>query len=181
MLEKEYKTLLTEAEYLHVDRMFNWDDTFTQINFYYDDKRSYLSLNNITVRVRCKGEHIFLQIKIPVSTNGALHIKKEYETELSVIPQKIESNILANLIGREMPSVELLGVLITERKTCNIEGAEIDLDKNRYCNVTDYELEVEFFKDAPVKLLKQLNNIGIGFEKCGIGKYTRFLKEYTRK
>ena len=42
-----------------------------------------------SIRVRQIGEKYFLQLKAPISENGALHVKKEYEQQLDSLPKNL--------------------------------------------------------------------------------------------
>ena len=46
MLEKEYKFLLTREQYDALKEYFQWNNTFEQFNYYYNDMDNYI-YNNI--------------------------------------------------------------------------------------------------------------------------------------
>ena len=90
------------------------------------------------------GEKYFLQLKAPISENGALHVKKEYEQQLDSLPEKLTAQELSQLVGRDFPAADLAGSLHTQRKLCtDFDHVEICLDKSEYLGLTDYELELE--------------------------------------
>ena len=60
MLEKEYKFLLTREQYDALKEYFQWNNTFEQFNYYYNDMDNYIYNNNITVRIREGHADIFL-------------------------------------------------------------------------------------------------------------------------
>ena len=77
MLEKEYKFLLTREQYDALKEYFQWNNTFEQFNYYYNDMDNYIYNNNITVRIRERNGKFKLQTKMNVYNNGALAIKEE--------------------------------------------------------------------------------------------------------
>lgn len=177
MLEKEYKVLLHAEQYHCLESLFVWDRDDTQINFYYIDKDMQVLLRNISIRIRIKNGRIFLQVKIPVATENSLHIKKEYEKELNIIPKNIYKKELCELTGQNLPDVQLVDALITQRKAKKVKNCEIALDYNRYLGFYDYELE--YVGDPPYEILKLFSEQGIFFGKSSMGKYSRFFHQYT--
>ena len=185
MLEKEYKTLLTKEIYTAVDQLFKWQDAFTQINFYYIDKEHSLAQKDISIRIRAKKDNLYLQVKVPPffapassETDSALHIKEEFQCDFATIPEKIDGELLASLTGLSFPDVEMIGMLITERKLYRKGSIGIFLDNNYYLNTQDFELEVEFTNKYPLDILEQFSNYGVDFNQKSPGKYTRFFNKY---
>ena len=60
MLEKEYKLLLSKENYLKLEKIFRFEDEYTQINFFYKENEN-LHLDT-TIRVRAKKEKLFLRL-----------------------------------------------------------------------------------------------------------------------
>lgn len=140
MLEKEYKLLLSKENYLKLEKIFRFEDEYTQINFFYKENEN-LHLDT-TIRVRAKKEKLFLQVKEPIEKKKGRHIKKEYQKELGIVPYKIEGNALNSLCETDIyEDCFLLGVLITDRKILKLEKCEIALDINYYDNTVDYVYE----------------------------------------
>ena len=72
MIEKEIKILLTNEQYNKIERMFRWEKTYNQINFYYGDLDKVEENGELTVRVRQKEDGYKLQIKKPIEYQGRI-------------------------------------------------------------------------------------------------------------
>lgn len=94
MLEKEYKFLLTREQYDALKEYFQWNNTFEQFNYYYNDMDNYIYNNNITVRIRERNGKFKLQTKMNVYNNGALAIKEEKELDVDGAYALIQPEIL---------------------------------------------------------------------------------------
>ena len=161
-IEREIKISLTQEQYKTAEKLFQWGKIIEQTNFYYIPQRDS---GMTSIRVRQIGDRYFLQLKAPISENGALHVKKEYAQELS------------QLVGRDFPAADLAGSLHTQRRLCtDFDHVEICLDKSEYLGLTDYELELEYTADYPEKPLEILKNAGITQGEAVIGKYARFME-----
>lgn len=180
MLEKELKVLLNKEQYDLLLRQFNWDEIRTQTNFYYTDKENNSKNQGITIRVRQSNDKIVLQIKIPIDHHeqGALHFNREYETELNEVPEEIEGTFLSNLCSIPLPNVSKVGYLITERYIYNWnDDIEISLDKNKYLNVEDYEIEIEYKENIDPAILDILAKNKIQIMDKVEGKCGRFFNQ----
>lgn len=182
MIEKELKILLTKEQYMNLTRQFDWSETISQINFYYSDKSNDLKSKGTTIRIRGIDDRMKLQVKIPVSCNGAIHIKKEYEKDCKIVPYKINGSEICELCSvNNIPDVYLLGYLYTERLICNYENDNmICLDRNVYAGKTDYELEVEFIDNLDEQLLNTLDELRIRTDLEVTGKFGRFKKRIEK-
>lgn len=177
MIEKELKSLLNRETFGETLKSFKWSDSINQTNYYYADKLGVLKAENITVRVRCiDGKHK-LQVKSPISENGALHIKNEFEEKLAGLPNKIESKRLSEIIGREIEDAYLIGQLETHRHIFWWdESTQICLDENKYLGYIDYEIEIEYTDKVQDELISCLSSLSINFNKNTRGKYSRFIE-----
>lgn len=172
-IEREIKISLTQEQYKTAEKLFQWGKIIEQTNFYYIPQRDS---GMTSIRVRQIGDKYFLQLKAPISENGALHVKKEFERELDSLPETLTAQELSQLVGRDFPASDLAGSLHTQRKLCtDFDHVEICLDKSEYLGLTDYELELEYTADYPEKPLEILKNAGITQEEAVIGKYARFM------
>jgi uncharacterized protein YjbK len=176
-IEKEIKILLTEEEYNRIGRLFEWDTEIAQTNHYY---RCIGKSHYSSVRVRETGGRFYLQVKVPVSEDGALFIKKEYERELDSVPPALSAGELRELTGTELGDAVLMGELFTLRKTAHIENCEICLDRSEYLGITDFELELEYTGEYPQDLVDKMKKLGIDTERRPIGKYARFIQAKGR-
>lgn len=177
MIEREYKVLLHKKEYDRLLKLFKFSEAFTQVNFYYKEKEN--EHLDTTIRIRALKDKLFLQVKEPISKEREIHVKKEYQREVREVPYAIESAVLNSLCKKnKYHDCFYLGVLITERKVAIIENCEIAIDINYYCDVVDYELEIEFKKEIKPELISILNQQCICNKENMDGKYTRFLRKY---
>lgn len=180
MTEKEIKVLLTREQYEKVKGIFRWGEQIFQVNHYYvnsdteDEKR-------LSIRVREENSRFWLQIKRPKTEENALHISEEYQRELDSVPDRLDSETLTELTGFYVPDSRLLGTIYTERAVCkSYPGLEICLDRIRYGEVTEFELELEYRDEWPGEAVKVLEENGIRFGEKVFGKYYRFLR-YVRE
>lgn len=175
MIEKEIKTMLTEGQYEKLKDLFSWDEKIEQVNHYYANSDTD-SGKKLTIRVRDKAGRHFLQIKRPGSEESSLHISEEYEKEIGSVPDRLSSSELTELTGFSVPDSFRIGSLYTERWLCRAyPKLEICLDKVKYYDVTEYELELEYTGDYPEEAVELLKSKGIEFEKESVGKFHRFL------
>lgn len=180
--EQEVKRILSQDEYDFLKCQFDFDEEFTQINFYYADKCGIIEEKGITIRVRKKNEKIVLQVKEPVVKNGALRIHNEYEKIIKKIPCCITAKELLELCNIKLADVYLLDKLVTFRliKWWN-NTTQICLDKNQYLGVIDYEVEIEYENELEPDIIDQFTKWHISFDKKVVGKFHRFKQEYLRQ
>ena len=176
-IEKEIKLLLEKDEYEKLSAYFDWDSQIPQTNHYYrcTGKAHYSS-----VRVRQIGDRFFLQVKMPVSEDGTLFIKKEYEKELENVPPALSAAQLKELTGADLGDAVLMGKLFTLRKTAHIGSCEVCLDKSEYLGITDHELELEYTGEYPQEIVDKIRALGIDTERRPSGKYARFIDRYVK-
>lgn len=130
-----------------------------------------------SIRVRQIGDRYFLQLKAPISENGALHVKKEYEQQLDSLPEKLTAQDFHSLWGEISLPLTLQALCILSASSApDFDHVEICLDKSEYLGLTDYELELEYTADYPEKPLEILKNAGITQGEAVIGKYARFME-----
>ena len=174
-IEKELKVMLTEAQYERLSKEFEWEHTIEQRNHYFRCRNTKLFSS---IRVRQIGERFFLQVKMPVSEEGALSVKKEFEKELSAVPPVLSAEELKELTGAYFGDAVGMGELFTLRKTAVIESCEVCLDKSEYLGITDFEIELEYTGEYPTELVGRIEALGICFDKPPVGKYARFIDAY---
>ena len=175
MVEKEYKVLLSKDQYKNILNSFDFGHCYTQINFYYKSK--YDGELDTTIRVRSKKEQMYLQVKEPISKRNGVHVKNEYQMELSEVPYLIPGYVLNNLCKTDKyQDAYLIGELITERRVARVEKDKIAIDVNHYLGHIDYELEIEFDKELDPEILRVLIIEKIYNENNSEGKFVRFYK-----
>ena len=114
-IEREIKISLTQEQYKTAEKLFQWKKIIEQTNFYYIPQQD---TGMTSIRVRQIGDRYFLQLKAPISENGALHVKKEFEKQLDSLPEKLTAQELSQLVGRDFPAADLAGSLHTQRRLC---------------------------------------------------------------
>lgn len=175
MLETELKCMLDEETYLKLEKQFSWDWVKGQENHYYTDTQGLLRKNGITFRVRSKDGINKLQIKMHKKNDSPLQVCDEFEYPIDTIPDKFDTDTVKKLTGIST-EVSRLGSLKTLRHSLfYCDGVEICLDKNEFLDTTDYEIEVEYTRDIPEKLLDALKENGVNFTVPCKGKCSRFM------
>lgn len=179
MIEKEIKIMMNEEEYNKALALFKLDKVIVQKNHYYSCEVSFR--RNITIRIREIGNKFFLQVKVPVSEERNLSVKREYEAEVNGVTPVIAAQKLYELTGTEFDEARYMGILETHRSICRPNShTEICIDRNIYFGIVDYELEIEYTGEYPSEQLALLNEAGINCDKALMGKYSRFIVEYMK-
>ena len=164
MVESEYKCLIDKNVYESVFKYLCIDqnpEIFTQINYYYDTDDFRLHKNDITFRIRQKNENLSIDIKQPIEREGILSVKNELKYPICFVPKSINiENFPFQCNIRVTKPVNLIGELVTERCSFSLDrNIRIDLDKNSYYGILDYELEIEYlegYKEDALNILKKL-------------------------
>lgn len=176
MLEKEVKILLSIQEYERLFSIFDFEEPFIQTNYYYENSKS--AINNITIRIREKNDKYKLQVKIPKNIEGSIHIKEEYEEDIDKVYETIDKEILKQATEIDFEDdLLLIGKLVTKRLVCNkYDDVVIALDANKYLDVKDYELEIEYCNEYPQYIMDILKEHDIKINDLVLGKNNRFNK-----
>ena len=176
MLEKEVKILLSIQEYERLFSIFDFEEPFIQTNYYYEDSKS--AINNVTIRIREKNDKYKLQVKIPKNIEGSIHIKEEYEEDIDKVYETIDKEILKQATEIDFEDdLLLIGKLVTKRLVCNkYDDVVIALDANKYLDVKDYELEIEYCNEYPQYIMDILKEHDIKINDLVLGKNNRFNK-----
>lgn len=175
MLETELKCMLTKEQYERLENIFTWDWVKEQINSYYTDSKNELKRNGITLRVRTKDNVSKIQVKIHKNEASALQICEESEFETNTIPDGFTAEECKRMTGIALPVVRLGSLTTLRHSLIYCDGVEICLDKNNYLDKTDYEIEIEYTKEIPAKLMDILCSEGVEFKAAATGKCSRFM------
>lgn len=178
MIENELKFILTKEQYYKAKDGIKWNEIIEQVNYYYTDNEN----ENITIRVREKNDKYYLQVKIPLSEDKGIHIKKEFTKEIFEIPSIITATELSELAGEKINNASYIGKLKTTRLKKKINQAELCLDKNEYLGITDYEIEIEYLDvKSREECLAQIQRCALSLDNTKVsGKYTRFKQARKR-
>ena len=176
MLEKEVKILLSIQEYERLFSIFDFEEPFIQTNYYYENSKS--AIKNVTIRIREKNDKYKLQVKIPKNIEGSIHIKEEYEEDIDKVYETIDKEILKQATEIDFEDdLLLIGKLVTKRLVCNkYDDVVIALDANKYLDVKDYELEIEYCNEYPQYIMDILKEHDIKINDLVLGKNNRFNK-----
>ncbi|MGE5328637.1 MAG: CYTH domain-containing protein [Deltaproteobacteria bacterium] len=199
--EKETKILLSKNEYERLIRIAKRYENRKMINKnYYFDTPEFLFYKKgiITFRLReiikedkRKYEVIFKTKNqsctgsIKTSEIDIIELEKElFErilNEKNDIIHLLPELVKEKLYNLGFSKINYVGNLITERtKFKPIQNLfYLELDKNKYLGVTDWELEYEFLNDNDVKLIDYwLKSHQIFRNEHIFGKYERFMNKY---
>ena len=139
-LEIEFKTAINEETYENLMKKYELnDESFTQINHYFDtENEDIISMKNI-LRIRQKTDQFKITRKEP-SPNGTIehHIYLEKEEALKMI----ENGFNASIINLPF-TVSKIAELKTIRAKMPYRDGVIFLDKNIYYDLVDFEIEYE--------------------------------------
>jgi uncharacterized protein YjbK len=173
-IEIEAKVLLLKEEYNKVIEVLNLNKyrKFCQTNYYIDTKDSYLKKNGIALRIREKDDVFELILKTPLS-EGLL--EKNEDITWKQMDDMRDSGIFPEggiikfllILGVKIEDLQILTSLTTERISVDYNGYRLDLDKNTYGGITDYELEVESTSMEHARgYIKDI------LEQCGINDFS---------
>ncbi len=181
MKETEIKSIIDKETYERALKAFKWDGAIEQVNNYYTDKNGILREKRIMVRVRVTGDLAKLQVKLHKNEKSPVQICEETEYEIDGAPDVIDAETAEAVTGIKSGELYRMGSAATLRHTRKHNGSELCLDKTRYFDKTDYEVEVEYEDKMSADLLMKLTKLGIAFNQNSIGKFSRFLAEYEKR
>lgn len=177
-IEQELKLQLTEREYNVLHALGDGLDV-EQVNyyFYYDN----MPLKTM-VRIRKKQGVYTLCYKDSLSQRNSVSVCRELECEIteglakSFMEKGISQQQLMTMLNISMPEpLRCIGNLTTIRKVINISGMKVELDRNSYLGVTDYELECECDNVEQLETLKNYLQFNYGITlKPSCAKSKRF-------
>lgn len=170
-IEIEYKTMLTQQEYLQLMTHYQLSSSHlvTQTNLYFDTSDYQLKEKNMGLRIRYFDSDAEATLKIPRQV-GLLEVTDRIK--LSEVKKALETNqfpesaqqitSVLNKEGISKDNLNLIGRLVTKRAELNISEGKLALDENWYRDQHDFELELEVQGSGRNKtdffaLLKQFN------------------------
>lgn len=147
-LEIEYKTMLTKAEFNHLQSLLIHVSPITQTNYYFDTKNGDMKSQKLSLRIRTFDKKAEITLKIPEEVGTREHnvyLSKEEARNILTTGHFPDSPITALLADRQIKTTDLvvLGHLTTVRRETKTAIGVLALDKNHYGNRIDYELELE--------------------------------------
>ncbi len=178
-LEQELKLQLTEREYNILQEVAK-SQPIEQINYYFAPSHCNL---NVMLRLRKKGDNFIACYKRRITHTHGVMVSDEKECE-------VDGNYAQTLIERGITAEELerffqveslddyfcMGQLTTYRTKFTLGEWTLELDKNQYFGVTDYELECECDQIQSLEKLKSFLTYSYGIViRPSITKFERFL------
>lgn len=150
MLEFEKKVLLSEPEYRFLkENRYRAGRTAVQVNHYYDTDDFELSRQGITCRIREKNGVCTATVKAHQQTWADCSVEHSRS-----VKDRYDDLLFRDMKLRHQGSLETIRTIYFPHK-----GISVMLDKNSYLGTTDYELELEYVRDAEVLARKELDGI----------------------
>jgi uncharacterized protein YjbK len=184
-LEQELKLQLTQREYNILQGVAKVEPV-EQINYYFAPKHCNLS---VMLRLRQKGNTFIACFKQRITHSNGVMVSDEKECE-------IDYNYAQTLIERGITVEEIatffkvdvaedfycIGKLTTYRTKFVLDEWTLELDKNSYFDITDYELECESTQIESLMKLKSYLTYTYGIAiRPSITKFERFLLAMGKK
>jgi uncharacterized protein YjbK len=182
-LEIEFKNILTQEEFDNLCSVFNiTSNDFThQNNYYFETENSLFSTNKSALRIREKMGKYTLTLKRQLEKGvSETHIDLSLDEALMLINNHITyfpeqmSNIL-NEIYISPNDLRCFGCLETYRTKFPYKNGFLFLDKSKYLNIVDFEVEYEVENyEIGYKNFKQFlneNNIPVRTTKTKIQRF----------
>lgn len=148
-LEIEFKNLLEEADYIKLkDAFFSTVEATVQQNYYVDTKDLNLKAHKVLLRIRVIDDKKVMTLKVPTDRgvmefHGEINFAIQEKTAIpaSSIPTIITEELKSR--GIEVEDVYVYGLLETNRQETEYKNGLLVLDKSRYLDQEDFELEYE--------------------------------------
>lgn len=178
-LEQELKLQLTEREYNILQNVSNVQPV-QQINYYFAPKRYNV---NVMLRLRQKDNNFIACFKQRITHADGVMVSDEKECELdggyaqTLIQRGITAKEASNFFQTDITQdFFYLGTLTTYRTKFVLSEWTLELDKNEYFDVVDYELECESDKvESLMKLKSYLTYTHAIAIRPSVTKFQRFL------
>lgn len=189
-IEIEAKALISQKDYDKVNKFFHTERfcKAKQTNYYIDTEDLSLKKLGIVLRIREKGD-FYLNLKAPLA-EGLLEKNakinwKDYEDfrDKGIFPDSSIKNFLI-MLGIKLQELKIITSLVTER--IEIENFEdkgkFAIDKNKYNNLIDYELELEAnsLKKASDGLQEICERVGIEYHENKLSKESRAISSLNK-
>lgn len=168
--EVEFKSLLTEKEYLRILKKFPNAKADFQTNHYFDTKRFTLKASNISLRVRERNT-LELTMKKNVTYNTNIKTVPITKDEFDAILRngEITQEEIAGEINRIIGEQKLINYLSlsTLRYYTPYAKGILNIDRSEYVGVTDYEIEytASSYQQGKNDFVQMIADLGIQYKK----------------
>ncbi|MFA6830150.1 MAG: CYTH domain-containing protein [Bacilli bacterium] len=185
IIEIESKVLLSRKDYEKVKKTLDFLPTVKlQSNYYLDSDDRILKQFGIIVRLRTREGNAKLTLKAPLSEgllekNQTMNLQEATSLVKTNIIPKGEIRDFLEILHINPDNLKILAELTTERRECEYNSSKVNISKNTYGDVIDYEIECD--SDSRIKsdgTLKEIcDNLKIKFELNNISKEERAINE----
>lgn len=179
-LEIEYKTMLTKAEFDHLQSLLSHVTPVTQTNYYFESADSRMRSKKLSLRIRTFEQAAEMTLKIPKNIGTLEHnIPLSREEARHIIDSGcLPDNAISQIIREkdiDTDNLIVLGHLTTIRREVKTNIGLMALDRNQYAGRIDYELELEvedadYGKLAFEQYLKD-HNINFKYAKSKVARF----------
>ncbi|CAM3697340.1 CYTH domain-containing protein [Erysipelothrix urinaevulpis] len=174
-LEIEFKTMLTEKEYLHLTQVLEFGLSYRQINSYFDTPSKKLFSLKTMMRIRKYDDSYEFTLKIPQDLGVMEH---EFDLETFNINHPKIQRLLSDF-DIKTDHLEMIAQSTTDRREFSDQYGTWCLDFNSFSWGIDHELEYELHDDVDVDkayhhYYETLSRLNITFKKA-LPKYIRAL------
>lgn len=171
-LEIEFKTLLTKEEYIKLCTQFQECKRNLQINYYFDTSRFTLKASDIGLRVRMMDKDHYI-ITLKKKKGYALQEFNETIDKATFEEFLVNGIVPVDEIRKELEDV-IKGQLLknymslsTYRIGFPYKKGYLAIDKCKYVNIVDYELEYEAksYEAGKREFVELVRELGIVYKK----------------
>ncbi|MCQ2966950.1 MAG: CYTH domain-containing protein [Alphaproteobacteria bacterium] len=182
-LEIESKSMLSKGDYKTLISAYKNIKKYKQINYYISSKEMMEKVKNYGLRIRQIGHFFELTLKVSEEV-GKTEITQDiagiFLTNLLYFGKFPDGEVKDYLVKNkvcDITKLQFIGMLKTIRKDIDFNGSKISIDKSKYNDTVDYEIECE--SSSPEKAEKDLKifleKYGISYQKSEHNKLARFL------
>lgn len=149
-IEIEAKVLISSEEYENIINTYAGKVVaeYDQVNYYIDSDNFDLKNIGVGLRVRLKDGIYTLTLKAPMSegllekNNSLTEVQFNALFKKGVLPE-CDIKEFVKMLGKDPETLKVQTVLITHRKEIMVDDENINfsIDKNKYNDLVDYELE----------------------------------------
>lgn len=182
-IEIEVRANLDKEEYDKILSSFNKDKTYTQTNYYIDNKSCSFSSEKYGLRIRNKNGNFELTLKEKsgddyIEINQEITVKvKENMVNPGYFPSGEVKDYLLKCNVTNIDDLYIVCELKTTRIDIKFNDTIISLDKNEYLGIIDYNIECESIGNNNVEheLIKFLKTFDIEYKKSSLTKLQKAL------